>query len=147
MRWFRFLRIWNGVKSVKKHNQTMRALMKPNQEKKVNFLSVKTQFQNDKYTSLPNDNNLYVILTGTYCIAKPLAFTDVNLLVQYYNILADGWNRKKNSRQEESQLHIEWYGKTVSRHTHTHGKRENEEIKNHHHETPSKNDCLRRILL
>lgn len=53
----------------KKHNQTMRALMKPNQEKKVNFLSVKTQFQNDKYTSSPNDNNLYVILTGTYCIA------------------------------------------------------------------------------
>lgn len=79
----------------KKHNQTMRALMKPNQEKKVNFLSVKTQFQNDKYTSLPNDNNLYVILTGTYCIAKPLAFTDVNLLVQYYNILAERWNRKK----------------------------------------------------
>lgn len=63
---------------------------------------MKTQFQNDKYTSLPNDNNLYVILTGTYCIAKPLAFTDVNLLVQYYNILADGWNRKKKTQDKRS---------------------------------------------
>lgn len=100
---------------------------------------MKTQFQNDKYTSLPNDNNLYVILTGTYCIAKPLAFTDVNLLVQYYNILAERWNRKKDSRQEESQLKIEWYGKTVSRHTHNNRERENEEkkptIMKHHRKT------------
>lgn len=65
---------------------------------------------------VPNDYNLCDILTGTYYISKPLAFTDANLSVQYHNILAEKMKKKQKPQDKRSHTHT---------HTHTQLKIEN----------------------